>query len=116
MKPASLAAENGYSQILWTYGPDEHVTEVGSMNFFVVLDRTANEPKKELITAPLSRGDILPGVTRSSVLELARSHNKGDDMDVTVTERFLSMKEIAENGRLLEAFGTGTAAIVSPVS
>jgi len=66
------------------------------------------------VTPPLSRGDILPGVTRRSILELAR---KWDEFDVT--ERFptmLEIKQAADDGRLLEAFGAGTAAVVAPVS
>jgi branched-chain amino acid aminotransferase len=70
----------------------------------------------ELTTAPLDRGDILPGVTRRSILELARGWA---DKPVKVTERWLTMGELVEaaaEGRLLEAFGAGTAAVVSPVN
>jgi branched-chain amino acid aminotransferase len=70
--------------------------------------------RPELVTAPLTRGDILPGVTRASILELARSWGEFD-----VSERYITMgelKEAAEDKRLLEAFGAGTAAVVTPVS
>ena len=68
----------------------------------------------ELVTAPLTRGDILPGVTRASILDLARSWGEFD-----VSERYITMGEIREaanENRLLEAFGAGTAAVVTPVS
>jgi len=71
--------------------------------------------KTELVTPPLDRGDILPGVTRDSILHLARGW--GDD--VVVSERFPTMTEIqkaADEGTLLEAFGAGTAAVVTPIS
>ena len=110
----SEAASSGYAQNLWLFGPNEEITEVGSMNvFFFILNKTTGRP--ELITAPLDRGDILPGVTRDSILYLAREW--GDDMDVS--ERSLTMAELTEaagDGRLLEAFGAGTAAVVSPIS
>lgn len=70
--------------------------------------------RPELVTAPLTRGDILPGVTRASILELARSWGEFD-----VSERYITMLEIQEaaiGNRLLEAFGAGTAAVVTPVS
>mmetsp|Transcript_785 Transcript_785/g.1743 ORF Transcript_785/g.1743 Transcript_785/m.1743 type:complete len:273 (-) Transcript_785:77-895(-) len=113
MKPAAEAAKKGYSQILWLFGDNDEVTEVGAMNFFVYLiNKATNRP--ELVTASLERGDILPGVTRDSILELARSWG---DFDVSV--RHITMgeiKEASEENRLLEAFGAGTAAVVTPVS
>lgn len=113
MKPAAEAAERGYSQILWLFGENDEVTEVGSMNvFFYLINKETKRP--ELVTAPLTRGDILPGVTRASILDLARSWDEFD-----VSERFPTMGEIreaADDGRLLEVFGAGTAAVVSPVS
>jgi branched-chain amino acid aminotransferase len=80
------------------------VEEVGTSNMFFVIG-------EELITAPLA-GTILPGVTRDSVIQLARSWG------VKVAERRLAMGEIMSamaNGTLREAFASGTAAIVSPV-
>ena len=81
--------------------------------FFVIKNKDSGKP--ELITAPLTRGDILPGVTRYSILDLAREGKLGD---MEVSERWLTMAEIMEaekDGRLMESFGAGTAAIISPV-
>lgn len=70
MKPAAEAAQRGYEQVLWLL--DDEITEVGAMNvFFLWID--AKTGRKELVTPPLDRGDILPGVTRQSVIELAKS-------------------------------------------
>ena len=71
MKPAAEAAERGYSQVLWLFGDDDEITEVGAMNVFFVWEN--EDGRKEIVTPPLNRGDILPGVTRRSVLELART-------------------------------------------
>lgn len=112
MKPAAEAAESGYSQVLWLFGDDDQITEVGAMNVFFVLMN--DDMKKEIITPPLDRGDILPGVTRRSIVELA---NGWDEYEIN--ERNITMKEIKEaskTGRLLEAFGAGTAAVVTPIS
>jgi branched-chain amino acid aminotransferase len=114
MKPQALAASAGYSQVLWLFGEGEEITEVGSMNAFFVL--SGDNGRLELVTAPLTRGDILPGVTRDSILRMART-NWSDELDVS--ERFATMPEIeeaAKKGRLIEAFGAGTAAIVCPIS
>ena len=107
-----LAAKHNCHQALWLFGPDEEITEVGSMNIFALFQQ-ANSEKLELVTPPLESGLILPGVTRRSVLELARDSNEFD-----VNERKLTIKEIlnaAQDGTLVEMFGTGTAAIVTPV-
>mmetsp|Transcript_19553 Transcript_19553/g.45522 ORF Transcript_19553/g.45522 Transcript_19553/m.45522 type:complete len:157 (-) Transcript_19553:1672-2142(-) len=112
MKPQAQAVKEGYSQVLWLFGEDESVTEVGAMNiFFFLVNKDTG--RKELVTPPLDRGDILPGVTRLSILELARTWGEFD-----VVERFPTMPEIAQaakEDRLLEAFGSGTAAVVSPI-
>lgn len=113
--PQMQAASRGFHQNLWLYpeNGEEYVTEVGTMNLFVAWE--TKEGKKELITAPLD-GTILEGVTRDSVLELARERLAGEGW--TVTERRFTikeMKEAAKEGRLLEVFGAGTAAVVSPV-
>ncbi|CAM9406287.1 unnamed protein product [Choristocarpus tenellus] len=103
--------EKGCSQILWLFGEDHLVTEVGAMNIFFLLEK--DDGSKELVTSPLDRGDILPGVTRRSILELAQEWGEFE-----VSERALSMREVveaADNGRLLEVFASGTAAVVSPV-
>lgn len=112
--PSQQAAKaHNCSQVLWLFGEDHQVTEVGAMNIFFAI-KNAKTGETELITPPLTRGDILPGVTRDSILGIARTWKH-----VSVQERFITMKEIREaskEGRLLEAFGSGTAAVVSPVS
>jgi branched-chain amino acid aminotransferase len=100
-----IAKGMGYTQVLWLDSVErKYVEEVGTSNMFFVIG-------EELITAPLA-GTILPGVTRDSVIQLARSWG------VKVAERRLAMGEIMSamaNGTLREAFASGTAAIVSPV-
>lgn len=121
------AMQKGYSQVLWLYGDNHEVTEVGAMNiFFLLKDTQAADSPLELVTAPLTRGDILPGVTRDSILQLCRtdaalqaSLRGSSSQPLRVSERWLNMAELvkaAEEGRLIESFGAGTAAIVSPVS
>ena len=81
------------------------------MNIFALFKK--ENGKLELVTPPLDSGLILPGVTRRSVLELAREFDEFE-----VSERKLTIKELlnsAKDGTLLEMFGTGTAAIVTPV-
>ena len=110
--PQMEAAKRGFHQNLWLFGEDEKVTEVGTMNFFAVL---RGERGLELVTAPLD-GTILEGVTRDSILDLARERLAPEGW--TVSERYVTMGELAEasdEGRLVEAFGAGTAAVVSPV-
>ncbi|KAG5180349.1 branched chain amino acid aminotransferase [Tribonema minus] len=111
--PAAEAQKRGCSQVLWLYGEDDLVTEVGAMNFFALL-RDARDPSRlELVTPTLDRRDILAGVTRASVLDLARSWG-----DCAVSERDVGMRELrdaAREGRLVEAFATGTAAVISPI-
>jgi branched-chain amino acid aminotransferase len=112
--PQMAANEQGCAQVLWLYpdGDDHIVTEVGAMNLFFVIK--TEDGKTELVTAPLTDGTILPGVTRRSVLELAQ--NAGE---MIVSERPLGMKEIIKahkEGRLMEAFGAGTAAVIAPVN
>ena len=96
----------GYSQVLWLDGIEhKYIDEVGAMNVFFVLDG-------KVITPALEEGNILPGVTRDSCIRLLRS------MGYTVEERRLSLAEVEEayaHGTLNEAFGTGTAAVVSPM-
>lgn len=107
--PAELAMRRGYTQVLWL-GPRQNITEVGTMNLFVYWINENGE--RELVTPPLD-GTILPGVTRDSVLALAREWR-----EFRVSEREVSIHELvkaAEEKRVLEIFGSGTAAIVSPV-
>jgi branched-chain amino acid aminotransferase len=103
---ASQAQERGYAQVLWLDAFEHrYCEEVGVMNLFVQL-------KDEIVTAPLG-GTILDGVTRNSVMTLLR------DWGYTVNERRYAFDEIVEarkNGTLGEVFGTGTAAVVSPVA
>ena len=112
--PQLQAAKRGYHQNLWLFGEEEYVTEVGTMNFFAAL-RDKDTGKKVIMTAPLD-GTILEGVIRDSVLDLARERLVPEGWEVQ--ERKFTMPELAaaaDDGRLIEAFGTGTAAVVSPV-
>ncbi len=105
LKAQEEADEKGYSQVLWLDGVEKkYVEEVGSMNVFFKING-------EIIT-PALNGSILEGVTRNSIIELLKHWN------IPVTERKISMKEVEEayqNGQLEEAFGTGTAAVISPI-
>jgi branched-chain amino acid aminotransferase len=92
------------------------------MNLFVAFHKHGGG--YELVTPPLD-GMILPGVTRDSVLTLARDHASGAStvpglpQDLTTSERPVTMKEVkeaSESGRLVEMFGAGTAAVISPVN
>ncbi|SCU80545.1 LANO_0B00474g1_1 [Lachancea nothofagi CBS 11611] len=112
--PQKQAAERGYQQNLWLFGPEKYITEVGTMNVFFVF-KDSKTGKKELVTAPLD-GTILEGVTRDSILSLAREKLSSDEW--TISERYFSITEVAEKaakGELVEAFGAGTAAVVSPI-
>jgi len=99
------AHEAGYTQVLWLDGIEQkYLEEVGSMNIFFVID-------DEILTPELN-GSILPGITRMSVIELAKHWNE------KVSERKISIDELIEAhaaGRLKEVFGAGTAAVISPV-
>jgi branched-chain amino acid aminotransferase len=112
--PQQEAASRGFQQNLWLFGEQGNITEVGTMNaFFVLKDKASG--KKELVTAPLD-GTILEGVTRDSILQLARE--RLDKNEWIVSERYVTIhevKEASQNGTLVEAFGAGTAAIVSPI-
>jgi len=97
------------------------VTEAGSMNFFVVLKR--DDDDLDLVTPPLD-GTILPGITRASCLALATAHPSNTslpnlpDIRLHVHERPFTMRDLAQwstEGKLLEAFGVGTAVIVAPI-
>ncbi len=99
------AAQQGYSQVLWLDGVErKYIEEVGAMNVMFKIDG-------EIVT-PMLSGSILPGITRMSCIEVLK--NKG----FKVAERLLSIDELAEaleNGKLEEAWGCGTAAVVSPI-
>uniref|UniRef100_A0A3Q0RUY2 Branched-chain-amino-acid aminotransferase, mitochondrial n=1 Tax=Amphilophus citrinellus TaxID=61819 RepID=A0A3Q0RUY2_AMPCI len=108
----SEAVRRGCQQVLWLYGEDEQITEVGTMNLFIYWTNKEGGEIKELVTPPLD-GIILPGVTRQSLLDLGRSWG-----EFKVTERTMDMKELLgalDAGRVLEVFGAGTACVVCPV-
>ncbi|KGR00037.1 branched-chain amino acid aminotransferase [Candida albicans GC75] len=114
VKPQLEAAQRGFHQNLWLFGEEGYVTEVGTMNCFVAFEN--DDGTKELVTAPLD-GTILEGVTRDSILELARERLPSDEW--TVSERKYTIYEIEEKankGQLIEAFGAGTAAVISPIN
>ncbi len=99
------AAKKGYSQVLWLDGVErKYIEEVGAMN---VMFKIAGK-----IVTPVLTGSILPGITRKSCLEVLRS------LGYEVEERLLSVDELIsalESGALEEAWGCGTAAVVSPI-
>ncbi|XP_052279510.1 branched-chain-amino-acid aminotransferase, cytosolic-like isoform X2 [Dreissena polymorpha] len=106
----TIAASHGCQQVLWLFGDDHQLTEVGAMNLFTFWVNEHGE--KELVTAPLD-GLVLPGVTRKSLLELSKKWG-----EFKVTERKYTMKEVTKalnENRLLEMFGAGTACVVSPI-
>ncbi|XP_044012781.1 branched-chain-amino-acid aminotransferase [Aphidius gifuensis] len=107
----NTAVEMGLQQVLWLYGDDHQVTEVGTMNVFMFFINENGD--KELVTPSLN-GLILPGITRNSILSLANEMNQ-----FKVTERTITMSEICQllsENRLLEMFGAGTACVISPIS
>ena len=105
LKAQDVAAEQGYTQVLWLDGVErKYIEEVGTMNVFFKING-------EIIT-PALQGSILGGITRMSCIELLKSWG------CNVTERRLALQEVvdaAQNGTLEEAFGTGTAAVISPI-
>jgi len=102
---AEEAKKKGFTQVLWLDAAErKYVEEVGTMNMFFLIE-------DEVITAPLN-GSILPGVTRDSVIRIVK------EWGMNLSERSLAIDEViaaAKDGRLKEAFGTGTAAVISPV-
>lgn len=105
MKAGEEAEEKGFDQVLWLDANEKkYVEEVGSMNMFFVIGG-------EVVT-PALVGSILPGITRKSCIQVLK------DRGIPVSERRISIDEVIaaqENGTLDEAFGTGTAAVISPV-
>ena len=99
------AHDDGYSQVLWLDGVErKYIEEVGAMNIFFKIDGK--------IVTPMLNGSILPGVTRNSVIALCKK------MGLEVEERRISAEELIaaqKEGKLEECFGTGTAAVISPV-
>ena len=105
VRAGDRAEEKGYSQVLWLDGVErKYIEEVGAMN---VMFKISGQ-----IVTPMLNGSILPGITRKSILELLRAEGKEP------VERRISAEELieaAQNGTLEEAWGCGTAAVVSPV-
>jgi branched-chain amino acid aminotransferase len=103
---AEVAKAAGYTQVLWLDAVERrYVEEVGTMNIFFVIDGT-------IVTPPLG-GSILPGITRDSVLTLARHWN------IPAVEEPITIDAVMKahrDGKLQEIFGAGTAAVISPVS
>lgn len=105
LKAQVKAHDDGYSQVLWLDGVErKYIEEVGAMNIFFKINGTVVTPKLN--------GSILPGVTRNSVIHLCK------EWGIPVEERRISVDELYEaskDGSLEEVFGTGTAAVISPV-
>lgn len=105
LKAQEKAASSGYSQVLWLDGVErKYIEEVGAMNIFFKING-------KVVTPKLS-GSILPGVTRDTVITLCKSWN------IPIEERKISIDEIYDaykHGQLEESFGSGTAAVISPV-
>lgn len=105
LKAQDEAEKQDYTQVLWLDGVErKYIEEVGTMNVFFVID-------DEVVT-PALQGSILSGITRMSCIEMLKSWG------MKVSERRLSIQEVADaaaEGRLKEAFGTGTAAVISPI-
>lgn len=102
---AEVANKKGYEQVLWMDAAErKYVEEVGSMNIFFVIDGKVVTPELD--------GSILPGITRDSAIKVLR------EFGYTVEEKKVSIDELLKayaEGKLNEAFGTGTAAVISPV-
>ncbi len=105
MRAGKVAAAKGFSQVLWLDGVErKYIEEVGAMNVMFKIDG-------EIITPKLT-GSVLPGITRKSAIEILK------EWGYKVSERLLSVDELieaAESGKLEEAWGTGTAAVISPI-
>ena len=103
--PTILAKNEGYQQIIWTdSSTHEYIEEAGTMNLFF---RIGNK----LITAPTS-DSILDGITRKSLIQIAKDEN----IDVEIRPLLVSeLIDAANNGSLLEIFGSGTAVVVLPI-
>ena len=105
LKGQDEAHKQDYEQVLWLDGVEQkYVEEVGSMNIFFVIDGK--------IVTPALTGSVLPGITRKSAIEVCKKRG------YEVEERRISIEEVAkayDDGKLDEVFGTGTAAVISPV-
>jgi len=105
LKAQAKAAEKGFVQVLWLDGMEKkYIEEVGAMNVFFRIN-------DEIVT-PALEGSILPGITRASAIQLLKHWG------MNVSERKISMEELYssyQEGALKEAFGSGTAAVISPI-
>lgn len=105
LRAQEIAKDKGYSQVLWLDGVHrQYIEEVGSMNVFFKINGTVH--------TPALNGSILNGITRSSIIQLLR------DWNIPVEERAITIDELyaaGKDGSLEEAFGTGTAAVISPI-
>ncbi len=105
LRAGKRAAEKGFTQVLWLDGVErKYIEEVGAMNVMFKIDGE--------IATPELTGSVLPGITRKSCLEILK------EWGYKVSERLISVDELlsaAQNGKLEEAWGTGTAAVVSPI-
>ena len=105
MRAGDRAAAEGYAQVLWLDGVERrYIEEVGAMNVMFLINGT--------VVTPALTGSILPGITRKSCIELLR------EMGYTVEERLLPVEELSQalkDGSLTEAWGCGTAAVISPI-
>ncbi len=106
MMPLKMARQQGFDQLVWLDGREmKYVEESGTMNLFFQIDQT--------LVTPIADGTILEGITRDSVIRMAK------DAGYKVEVRKISIEEVFEaynHGRLLDMFGTGTAATVAPIS
>ncbi|EOR95295.1 Branched-chain amino acid aminotransferase [Arcticibacter svalbardensis MN12-7] len=104
--PAQEALKEGYDQLIWTDGKDHaYIEELGAANVIFVIDG--------VLVTPSTRDTILEGITRDTILTLARN------WDMPVEERRVSVKEVIETlkeGKMTEAFGVGTAATITPIA
>lgn len=105
MRAGHKAEESGFSQVLWLDGVErKYIEEVGAMNVMFKINGT--------VVTPALTGSILPGITRKSIIQVLK------DMNIPVEERLFSVDELAKavwEGTLEEAWGCGTAAVVSPI-
>ena len=102
---ADIAQKEGFAQVLWTDVTHKYIEEVGAMNVFMVKDN--------VLVTPELNGSILPGITRNSIIELAGSY-----LGMEVEERPVPIEEVIEGikeKKVTELFGTGTAAVITPV-
>ncbi|MCI5166878.1 MAG: branched-chain amino acid aminotransferase, partial [Candidatus Electrothrix sp. GM3_4] len=105
IKAHTASQQKGYTQVLWLDALErKYIEEVGTSNIFFIINN-------ELVTPPLG-GTILPGITRDTVLQLAA------EWGIPTSERRITIDEViaaVEDGSLTEAFGSGTAAVISPI-